>query len=65
MNDRTIIIKVNARVKKSDLSDLYREFGRQLDKGLILVPCFCDVIVVPKDADVKFEPQEDGFYAEN
>lgn len=65
MNDQIIIIKVNGYIKSENYEKLRKMLFNQLENGLILVPHFCDVVVIPKDVDVKFEPQEDGFYAEN
>lgn len=55
MKDQTIIIKVNGYLKPESYERLRKMLLSQRKEGLILVPHFCEVVVVPKDVEAKIE----------
>lgn len=53
--DKLIIIKVNAYLRGEQLANLRKNLYSQLQGGLILVPNFCEVLVVPNNIEIKTE----------
>lgn len=59
MND-VLVIKVNFDVPVQQLTNLYNGFLLQKKNGVVVVPSFCEVLVVPEDVKIKVEGASDG-----
>lgn len=46
--DECLVIKCNTILSEEKYDELYKSFVEQADNGIILLPCYCDVICVPK-----------------
>lgn len=50
-----LIIKLNANVSQRSLTRIRESIVRQKESGLIILPSFCEALVVPKDIKIQVE----------
>lgn len=43
-----LVIKCNMVLHPDKLNELYQTFTNQADKGTILLPSYCDAVIVPE-----------------
>ena len=43
-----LVIKCNTVLHPDKLNELYQTFTDQADKGVILLPSYCDAVIVPE-----------------
>lgn len=48
-----LVIKCNAVLHPDKLNELYKAFTNQADKGVILLPSYCDVVIVPEGMSIE------------
>lgn len=53
MNNDVLVIKVNMDVSAETLHGLYEGFKLQRKNGVVVIPSFCDVLMVPGDTKIK------------
>lgn len=53
-----LVIKVNSPLKQEDMDTLKEKIEEMKKEGVILLPNYCDIILVPEDTDVKVTPEE-------
>lgn len=51
-------------MKKDDIlvvkcKDLYQSILEQKINGVVILPAYCDAVIVPKDTEIKVEPDSD------
>lgn len=52
-NEELLVIKVNIFQKRRDYEEVYKTFLEQKKMGLIVLPPYCEALVVPKDVEIK------------
>ncbi len=55
MADDILVVKVNMFLRNKEMEALYKYILEQRDTGLIIMPIYCEPILVPKDVEIKFE----------
>lgn len=50
-----LVIKVNIVLKKEKLDELYKDIESQKNRGVILLPPYCDAQMVPEGVEIVFE----------
>ena len=58
MND-VLVIKVNLDVPAEKLKALRDGFLKQKERGIIVIPTFCEAVVVPDGVEIKVEGASD------
>lgn len=43
-----LVIKCNTVLHPDKLNELYQSFTNQADKGIVLLPSYCDAVIVPE-----------------
>lgn len=43
-----LVIKCNTVLHPDKFNELYQTFTNQADKGIILLPSYCDAVIVPE-----------------
>lgn len=50
-----LVIKCNTVLHPDKLNELYQSFTNQADKGVILLPSYCDAVIVPEGMSIEEE----------
>lgn len=50
-----LIIKVNANISQGGMKRIRESITRQKEEGLIILPYFCEALVVPKGIETEVE----------
>lgn len=50
-----LVIKCNTTVKPETLKQLRQIFLKEKEEGVVIIPAFCDVLMVPEDIEIKVE----------
>lgn len=54
VNDKNLLVlRCNAFLKQREMSMLYRAIHEQMETGVIIVPPYIDVILVPEGTEIK------------
>lgn len=53
--DDILVIKYPFLMKNADASKLYESLLKQKENGIIIVPDYCEVVIAPKDVEIKME----------
>ena len=59
MND-VLIVKINALFPTETLSEIRKHILRQKESGVIVLPSYCEALVVPEDIEIKLEADLNG-----
>ena len=54
-----LVIKCNTMVKPETLKQLRQIFLKEKEEGVVVIPAFCDVLMIPADIDIKVEGVND------
>lgn len=54
-----LVIKVNLDVPAEQLKALRDGFQLQKEHGVVVIPSFCEAVVVPEDVEIKVEGVSD------
>lgn len=54
-NDEVLVIKLKVNVTDEDYVKIGEALFNQMKHGLVLLPAYCDAVIVPKDIEVKME----------
>ncbi len=46
-----LVIKCDIKLPEKRYEELYRMFTDQMNNGCVLLPCYCDAVVVPDGVD--------------
>ena len=55
-----LVIKCNTMVKAETLNQLRQIFLKEKEEGVIVIPEFCDAIMIPEDVVIKVEGDSYG-----
>ena len=55
-----LVIKVNLDVSAEQLKALRDGFLFQKEHGVVVIPSFCEAVVVPEDVEIKVEGVSNG-----
>lgn len=55
-----LVIKPNIHLSPRDLRRIRESVQQQKETGLVILPFFCEAIVVPKDIEVRVEERYSG-----
>lgn len=55
MNNELLVVRVCVGLKPSHFASLMENIALQKTTGTVVLPHYCEVLVVPKDIEVKFE----------
>ena len=58
MDNDILVIKVNMFLKNKEQEAVRQHILEQRKTGVIVLPPYCEVIMVPKDVEIKFEGVE-------
>ena len=59
MND-ILIVKINALFSTETLSEIRKHILIQKESGVIVLPSYCEALVVPEDIEIKLEADLNG-----
>ena len=59
MND-ILVIKCKTPVKPDKLKTLRDRILKEKEEGVIVIPAFCDAIMIPEDVEIKVEGDSYG-----
>lgn len=48
----TLLLKSNINLKKEVLDIVYFEIFEQMKKGVVAIPMFMDVVIIPKETEI-------------
>lgn len=48
-----LVVKCNMLMRNKEFDDLYDHIKSQMEDGLVVLPPYCEVLVVPEDIEVK------------
>lgn len=57
--DDILVVKCNAFLRQDKYKDLYQSIFEQKINGVVILPAYCDAVIVPKDTEIKVEPDSD------
>lgn len=57
--DDILVVKCNVFLKQDKYKDLYQSILEQKINGVVILPAYCDAVIVPKDTEIKVEPDSD------
>ena len=61
MNKQLLVVRANIFLRGKEYQDLCRSIEIQRTTGVIVLPPYCEAIVVPNDIEIKVEaPKVDG-----
>lgn len=60
-----LVIKPHIALRQKEYNHLYKALCDMKHLGVVLVPSYCDVIVVPEDVEVKVEEENYGRSSES
>lgn len=52
-NKELLVIKINIFQKRRNYEEVYKSFLEQKKLGLIVLPPYCEVLVVPNNVEIK------------
>lgn len=55
MNNDILVVRVNMFLKNKEQESVHQYILEQRKTGVIVLPPYCEAIVVPKDVEIKFE----------
>lgn len=55
MGKDLLIVKINMFLRNKEMDALRKCILEQRDTGLIVLPVYCEPILVPKNVDIEFE----------
>ena len=55
-----LVIKCNTMVKAETLNQLRQIFLKEKEEGVVVIPAFCDAIIIPEDVEIKVEGDSYG-----
>jgi hypothetical protein len=58
MENDILVVKVNMFLKNKELEAVRQYILEQRKTGVIVLPLYCEAIMVPKDVEIKFEGVE-------
>ena len=50
-----LVIKCNTMVKPETLMQLRQIFLKEKEEGVVVIPAFCDAMMIPEDIEIKVE----------
>lgn len=50
-----LVVKVNAMLKQNQLNDLKLRIEKMKKTGVVLLPKYCDALIVPEDCEIKIK----------
>lgn len=56
--DDILVIKYPFLMKNSHATQLYESILKQKENGVIIIPDYCEVVIAPKDVEIKVEMEE-------
>lgn len=56
--DDILIVKYPFLMKSDQVNQLYESILKQKETGAIVLPDICEVVIAPKDAEIKIEKHE-------
>ena len=59
MDDKVLVIKVNHLLTPGRLDIIHKSIESQIKSGVVVLPCGCEVIVVPKDIEIRLEEKDE------
>lgn len=59
MND-VLVVKINALFPSETLSEIHKNILKQKESGVIVLPSYCEALVVPEDIEIKLEADLNG-----
>ena len=58
MDNDILVVKVNMFLKNKEAEAVRQHILEQRKTGVIVLPTYCEAIIVPKDVEIKFEGVE-------
>ena len=55
-----LVVKLNAIFPADRISEIRKEIIRQKESGVVVLPPYCDVLIVPEDIKIRLE--EDWYF---
>ena len=56
--DEILVVKVNARFADRDMKEIRKIIMKQKSEGVVVLPYYCEAIIVPKDVKVEVESEK-------
>ena len=55
-----LVVKINALFPTETLSKIRKHILRQKESGVIVLPSYCEALMVPEDIEIKLEAYSNG-----
>ena len=55
--DEILVVKVNGRFADRDMKGIRKIIMKQKSEGVVVLPYYCEAIIVPKDVKVEVESE--------
>ena len=55
-----LVVKINALFPSDKISAIHKDILRQKESGVIVLPSYCEALVVPEDIEIKLEADLNG-----
>lgn len=55
MDDKILVVKMNTPMSAERLCRIYMAILTQVETGVVVLPCGCDAMVVPKDIEIRVD----------
>lgn len=56
--DDILVVKYPFLMKNTQANQLYESILKQRENGVIIIPDYCEVVIAPKDVEIKMENHE-------
>lgn len=55
VKDDILVVKCGAFLKPDKMEELHEKLIKQKETGVIVLPVYCDAVIVPKDTEIRME----------
>lgn len=59
MDKDILIVKINMFLRDKEINTIRNYILTQRDTGLIILPPYCEPVLVPKDVEIQFEEEKE------
>lgn len=60
MEKQVLVVKLNMHLRAKDIQRIRKSIMKQKETGLVILPTFCDALLVPEGIDILVEEENYG-----
>lgn len=60
MEKQVLVVKLNMHLRAKDIQRIRKSIMEQKETGLVILPTFCDALLVPEGIDILVEEENYG-----